>query len=452
MSFRLFLLLAVPAILTCPQTALSKSDAVAVQFTLQVASFPDKDQANRFMSRLVNAGEHPLCATVELQGRGYWTRVFVGAFNTFDEARRYGERLVSRGLIAEFLVRNADLNQEATRPRRVTQKISDAIVGMARLVSAPFPASGYSVNSLPVKAKAGVPSAILPDLAAAPLPALRSPTLNLKPVTDTCALPRPDAVALAIRMILGAGRSFPVAIRQRGGLWITGDTAEGLARLRWIVGEQNAELISIDTDGRVQLDRKLLARVSGIGAPQVDDPLNVAGYIASNEGLLLVIQLSESKYYRYCLHLGPFAPTAGISVEIAGSVNLDNNFDSRINPYRKHAVKLDSERPPKSFDSLVGINPVARWFNLSTNCWVPVGEVTFHELAEAYAKLEFDLDYLEMGGRPGAHAVALGREQLLKSQRPGAAIVLTLGANRVLKNEQEIRLFYAEQPGGASQR
>jgi hypothetical protein len=217
------------------------------------------------------------------------------------------------------------------------------------------------------------------------------------------------------------------------------------------VGEENAELIQVDADGRVLLDRKLLATVSGLVTPRADDPLKVASYISSNEGLMLVVQLAESRY-RYCLHLGPYAPTYGRSVEIVGSVNLDNNFDSRINPYRKHGTKLDTERPPKGFDSLVALNPVARWFNLSANCWVPVSEVTFHELAEAYAKVEFDLDYLEQAGRQGAHAQALEREQLLKSQRPGAAIVLTLGANRVLKNEQEIRLFYAEQPGGPSQR
>lgn len=455
MSFRLFLPLTVLAILACPQAALSKTDAASAQLTLQVASFPDKDQANKFMSRLVTAGEHPLCETVELQGRGYWTRVFVGTFNTVDEARRYGERLVARGLIAEFFVRKADLNQEVTRPRTVTQKISDAIIGVTRLVSSPLPTSARNSNVLPVKSEGRATSRAtlaMPDLTVAPLPVLRSPVLNVAPSADTGFLPRPDAVALGIRMIVGAGRSFPAALRQRGGLWITGDAAEGLARLRWIVGGKNVDLFKIDGDGRVQLDRKMLATLAGLAESRADDPLRVASYISSNEGLLLVVQLAESRYYRYGLHLGPYASTYGRSIEIAGSVNLDNNFDSRINPYRKHAVKLDSERPPKGFDSLVGLNPVARWFNLSTNCWVPVAEVTFHELAEAYAKLEFDLDYLELGGRPGAHALALQREQLLKSQRPGAAIVLTLGANRVLKNEQEVRLFYAEQPGGGSQR
>ena len=82
-------------------------------------------------------------------------------------------------------------------------------------------------------------------------------------------------------------------------------------------------------------------------------------------------------------------------------------------------MKLDSERPPAGFDSLVAMNPVARWFNLNTSCWVHPAEIVFHELAEAYAKLEFGLDYLDQGSRLGAHAVALVREQRLRSQRPG---------------------------------
>jgi hypothetical protein len=121
--------------------------------------------------------------------------------------------------------------------------------------------------------------------------------------------------------------------------------------------------------------------------------------------------------------------------------NLDNNIDSRITPYRKNGRKLDAERPPAGFDSLIALNPVARWFNLDTNCWVHGGEIVFHELAEAYAKLEFNLDYLDQGLRPGAHGVALLREQRLKLQRPGADIVITTGSNlAACRTEEEIRL------------
>jgi hypothetical protein len=135
-----------------------------------------------------------------------------------------------------------------------------------------------------------------------------------------------------------------------------------------------------------------------------------------------------------------------------GSINLDNNADSRINPFRKYGRKLDGERPPEGFDSLIGLNPVARWFNLSTNCWVQGGQIVFHEIAEAYAKLELGLDYLDQGLRSGAHAIALERELRLKSQRPRADIVMTAGSNRLLRTEAEIRLFYAEAAAGVSQR
>ena len=47
--------------------------------------------------------------------------------------------------------------------------------------------------------------------------------------------------------------------------------------------------------------------------------------------------------------------------------------------------------------------------------------------------------------------LAIERERRLKSQRPDANIVLTVGSNRVLRTQEEIRLFYAESVTGASQ-
>ena len=48
-------------------------------------------------------------------------RAFVGLFTTSESARRYGERLIAGGQVTEFLVRRAELSQQATRPRRVGQ-------------------------------------------------------------------------------------------------------------------------------------------------------------------------------------------------------------------------------------------------------------------------------------------------------------------------------------------
>jgi hypothetical protein len=136
-----------------------------------------------------------------------------------------------------------------------------------------------------------------------------------------------------------------------------------------------------------------------------------------------------------------------------GSINLDNNYDSRINPYRRGGKKLDNERPPGDFDSLIAINSIALWFNLRTNSLVPVAHITFHELAEAHAKLELRLDYLEQGAQAGAHDVAIAREERLKSQRPFSDVIITLGSNRVLRSEEEIRQFYSRSSaGGGSKR
>lgn len=448
-----------------PSAAMSKPDLAAPHFTLQVASFPDTAQAGRFAAGLVSAGEHPVFDTVEIEGRGYWTRVFLGLFDTTDAARRNGVTLVARGIIKEFLVKKADLNQSVTRPRRVAGSdsqvppytSSSALVPKAVLAdrtvfgSPANPASGTRTETMAINNGRDPSQTVLRDHVRTPLPIVEAAAFRVAPRVDTSLIPRPDPVRLAFKLVTGEVRNAPGAPGQRGGLWVTGDTTEGLARLRWIVGEKNVGLIKLDADGRVKFDMKLLAKAAGRGETRVQDPLQAVEYISSNEGLLLLVQVAQGRH-RYLLHIGRQAPTSGKSVETAGSINLDNNVDSRINSYRRNGKKLDDERPPEGFDSLIGLNPVARWFNLNANCWVQAGEIVFHEIAEAYAKLELGLDYLDEGSRPGAHALAIEREQRLKSQRPAADIVITRGSNRLLRTEEEIRLFTAEAAAGVSQR
>lgn len=455
------------ALLICfgASSALAQSEPAAY-FTLQVASFPDTELANKFLIHLVREGEHPTCATIELQGRGYWTRVFVGLFPSAEAARRYGDNLKTRGTVVEFLIRKAELNQAVTRPRRVApsdagsspiatasahpsnaQSHRPTVVPILSSLDVHEDASmGMRLNTRAVEASAARSQPITP--AASALPVIGARYANLAPAVDITRIPRPDPVALAFRLVveMSSTASSPSGPSGRGGLWITGDTAEGLSRLRWIAGEENAGLITLDEAGRVKLDRRMLAGAAGLCAARATDPLQVADYIVSNEGLLLLVQLAEGSS-RYLLHIGNQVPTRGRNVEISGGINLDNNFDSRINPYRKHGKKLDEERPPEGFAAVIALNPVAQWFNLSTRGWVKVGEITLHELAEAHAKVELGLDYLEQGSNPGAHALALQREGRLKSQRPDEDIVLTAGSNRVLRTQQEIRLFYAASAG-----
>jgi hypothetical protein len=254
-------------------------------------------------------------------------------------------------------------------------------------------------------------------------------------------------------LIVGEEQTRANVPGQRGGLWVSGDLKEGLARLRWIVGSSNADLISLDEGGRVRLDRKLMLKgAKTSAASSFQAPLAVANFITANEGLLLLVQITEGAH-RYRLHIGRQAPTMGANAEVGGSINLDNNYDSRINPYRRNGKKLDTELPPAGFDSLVAMNPIALWFNLETSSLVPAGHITFHELAEAQAKLDLNLDYLAQGARPGAHNLALVREQILKRQRPFSDVIVTYGSNRVLRTEEEIRQFYSQAAnGGFSQR
>ena len=463
MNSKSFLLLAALLISASPATAVSQSHLTNPCYTLQVASFPNTELANRFVVQLANAGERPGCATVEVNGRGYWTRVFLGLFETTYAAGRYGDALVARGIIKEFLVKRANLNQAATRPRKVTGSESQA---KARSIVSDQAQSRVCLSTderavlndenasglhLPIISQTTSCSEAGNELAVFDLPIAESRSIEMAPSVDTAAIPRPDPIVLAFRLVNAGSRSLPHAPTVQGGLWLSGDIDEALARLRWIAGDENAELIKLDSDGRLRLDRQLLAKAAGLGASRVEDPLQAAAYISSNDGLLLIIQIAEGRH-RYRLHIGAQAPTRGKTIEVSASTNLDNNYDSRINPHRKHCEKLDIERPPEGFESLVGLNPNTLWFNLRTNSLVTPGEITFHELAEAHAKLELGLDYLDQGSQSGAHALALEREQRLKSQRPGAEIVLTAGSNLVLRTEQEIRLFYAEGPRGLGQR
>jgi hypothetical protein len=283
------------------------------------------------------------------------------------------------------------------------------------------------------------------------LPNFNSTYPRLLPKVDHAAIPTVNPIKVAIKLITGGKRSSELS--QRGGLWVSGDQDEALARLRWIVGVDNMRLLRLENDGRARLDLSLLKELSGATdvSPEAA-ALTIADYINSNEGLLLLVQITFGQG-RYRLHIGKAVPTRGSPTQVLGSINLDNNYDSRINPYRRLGKKLDNERPPEGFDSLIGINPSARWFNLRAGSLVPVGHITFHELAEAYAKVELGLDYLAIASRPGAHNIAIERERKLQSERPFSDVVVTIGANRVLRSEEEVRQFWAEGGGsGANQR
>jgi len=246
-----------------------------------------------------------------------------------------------------------------------------------------------------------------------------------------------DALSLADQLLRSKDQLATVDTQGMGGLWVSGDVDDALGRLRWIVGAENAKALQLGTGDRVRLSVAALCRAAGIIEQSQGRSISVlADYISANEGLLLVLQLTES-LHRYLLHVGRRAPTAAGDVPVSSVLNRDNNFDGRINPIRDKGLKVRSERPPSGVDSLVAINPGVRFLNLDARLFVTPGNIAFHELAEAWARLELSVDYLPHGSCPGAHAIALQREQKLMSQRPLSNAVATGGENLILRADED---------------
>jgi cell division protein FtsN len=63
------------------------------KFTVQVASYREKEDARELADRLTRKGYQAFVAEAELPGKGAWYRVRVGRFGTRKEAASFGERL-----------------------------------------------------------------------------------------------------------------------------------------------------------------------------------------------------------------------------------------------------------------------------------------------------------------------------------------------------------------------
>jgi len=249
------------------------------------------------------------------------------------------------------------------------------------------------------------------------------------PGQSQASAPAGGSLTVDTKLRTGTASSSPAGRDRRGGLWLSGNLQEGMARLAWIAGSENARLLTIDKSGQVKIDENALARKVESSRPPPQSPaLALSLYILSNEGLLLIEQLTQGDH-RYHLHIGDRVRTLGGEVEVKSVLNLDNNFDGRINSYRRGGAKMGTERPPEGFDALISINPEVVWYNLLYQKVISPGIVTFHELAEAYAKIEYGLEYLPNGLLPGAHSVAVQREFRLQSQRPELANAITAGDN-----------------------
>lgn len=133
--------------------------------------------------------------------------------------------------------------------------------------------------------------------------------------------------------------------------------------------------------------------------------------LSKNEGAKLLNQLTGSSNV-YQLSVSEQIDARSGTRALTGILeNLDRNRDER---YTKG--KPDSELPPTGIDDVVGILPKVISISSTNRLAPPLWLIAFHELAEAYAKIDGGKQY---GGTRGAHQESLDREAILRGQRTG---------------------------------
>ena len=199
----------------------------------------------------------------------------------------------------------------------------------------------------------------------------------------------------------------------RGLLEIEGDVDEAQKQLCELLGTD-------DCVSRIQYNPKISAvRVDFTGIDR-----------NSNEGALLLAQVVNSEYV-YNLTIGNQYRSAAGFRSLGGDtiVNNSNTFD----PPRFRIEKPAGVRPPKGVDALIAIDPFNARYRDSQGRRVSLAALVFHELAEAYSKVDLEKPYIDfelgtlisgmIGMTPvafqrGAHNDAVQREIVLRSQRP----------------------------------
>jgi RHS repeat-associated protein len=176
---------------------------------------------------------------------------------------------------------------------------------------------------------------------------------------------------------------------------------------------RNNPITFLDPDGRElrTTQIKTMQEIAGPAASSIKiaaGKLDVSGLsqsaMSNNEGATLLYELATSNYvYTYSE-----GPTGGVS-------NLDNKPDWRF-PNGKSSKFL----PPPGVDCAVGIDPSIKYIDAATGTLnVSSAAIAFHELAEAYGKVDLGKPYVQKGGGAGAHEYARQREKTLNKQRPG---------------------------------
>jgi len=195
-----------------------------------------------------------------------------------------------------------------------------------------------------------------------------------------------------------------------------GETLEATGDIDAII-ESLSSILGPNSAGRVQFDQKtntITVDLTGID-------------LSHNEGASLLNNVVSSSSI-YSLTVGNSIQTAGGSRPLKGDdsiLNLDNAAD-----WRYGNGKSPNDLPAGKIADQIGINPKDAVFRDQGHI-VPLSSLIFHELAEAYAKIDEHKQYVNKDGSPGAHDEAAQREMTLRSQRPNMQLEGRAGAQLI---------------------
>ena len=177
-----------------------------------------------------------------------------------------------------------------------------------------------------------------------------------------------------------------------------------------------AILMSLTGQGTIlDIAGEAAKRVSFRADGTIDTSQLTADDLVNNEGALLLREMEKSDNV-YTYEEGTTQATAGGTVTVDGVRNInDNPTDFRgQQPQQKRADRF----PVAGVNGAITVDPGENWFDPTGTLSVPIHAVAFHELAEAYSRVEKNVFRGPDYGGPGGHYDAQEREAYLMMQRP----------------------------------
>ncbi len=78
----------------------------AAKYLIQVGSHPNDEEAKKQETELKSVGLEPLIRTAEIMGKGTWYRVFLGGFESREDAEKAGKHYVDLRVVNSFILVN----------------------------------------------------------------------------------------------------------------------------------------------------------------------------------------------------------------------------------------------------------------------------------------------------------------------------------------------------------